>query len=277
MDAYDNFMTRCYEESLKWAYATEHEDAGETENATNLEALKPFLPSSIDFESFKDYFHLWKQATNSIDSRLPIPSTKYIIPYHFAKWNKFKGGSDTITKLFWNANHYVPSDKPAAYAVSRLFRFLAAILYRCDAVMTSKQDLASYHSLLGWRRANNTRQTSFSSFLRNMSSSYLSHKEETLNQRVSISSLGYQRRASRSRVRQVEATWASQPTLKTPKKNIAEKYEDVATIDTTVLQRRLACPGHFVFRITVDEDGKAQTEGPGTKGRCAVCKTVTRY
>ena len=121
MDAYDNFITRCYEESLKWAYATEHEDAGETENATNLEALKPFLPSSIDFESFKDYFHLWKQATNSIDSRLPIPSTKYIIPYHFAKWNKFKGGSDTITKLFWNANHYVPSDKPAAYAVSRLF------------------------------------------------------------------------------------------------------------------------------------------------------------
>ena len=211
-------MTSCYEESLKWAYATEHEDVSEMESTTSLERLKPFLPSSIDFESFQDFFHLWKQATNSIDSRLPIPSTKYIIPYHFAKWNKFKGGSDTITKLFWNANHYVPSDKPAAYAISRLFRFLAVILYRCDAVMRSKQDLDSYSSLQGWRNSNNKRQTSFSSFLRNLSSSYFGHKGETPNPRQSISSPRYQERASRNRVRQVEATWASQRTFKTPKK-----------------------------------------------------------
>ena len=32
-----------------------------------------------------------------------------------------------------------------------------------------------------------------------------------------------------------------------------------------------------LWKEPVDEDGKAQSEVPGTKGRCAVCKTLTRY
>ena len=139
MEAYKVFLRQCYDVSLKWAYSLESEE----EYAT-LQAMKSLLPVSIDFESFEDYYHLWKQSTSTSDSRLPLPPTNYIIPYHFAKWNKFKGGSDTLTKLFWNSNHYVPSDTPAAYAVSRLIRFLAAMLYRCDAMMTSKVDLNYY-------------------------------------------------------------------------------------------------------------------------------------
>ncbi len=143
-----------------------------------MQTLQSLLPPCVDYDSFEDYFHLWKKATNSADSYLPIPPTEYIIPYHFAKWNKFKGGSDTLTKLFWNSKHYVPSDQPAAYAISRLFRFIAAILFRCDSIMTSKEDLDNYPSLRHWRNANNSRQMSFDTFLRSLVTTYFGRKEE---------------------------------------------------------------------------------------------------
>ena len=162
---------------MKWAYDNNRNEDydGISNRGSSLEDLRPFLPSSVDFESFRDYFELWKEATNSSHSRLPIPPTNYIIPYHFAKWNKFKGGSDTITKLFWNANHFVPSDTPSAYAISRLFRFLAVLIYRCDAVMGCKEDLDFYQSLMRWRQANNRRQASFDIFLRATSHSYVTN------------------------------------------------------------------------------------------------------
>jgi len=270
MEAYKVFLRRCYDMSLKWAYNLDDEE----EHAT-LQAMKSLLPVSIDFESFEDYYHLWKQSTSTSDSRLPLPPTKYIIPYHFAKWNKFKGGSDTLTKHFWNSNHYVPSGTPAAYAVSRLIRFLAAMLYRCEAIMTSKEDLNFYTSLLHWRHANNTRLTSFNKFLRCVSSSYFTNTHEptrpvTPPREPTI-------RASRSRVPQYEAVWACDATGKTPKRNVQKQYSEATNVDSNVLERRDKCPGHIAFRVRIDENGKETTTGKGTMNKCSICDSNTRY
>ena len=142
-----------------------------------LNAIKPLLSPGLDFESFKDFYMLWKQATCSPSRHLPIPRTQKIIPCHFSLWNKFKGGSDTITKLFWNSKHYVPSVSPASNAVSQLFRFMAVTLYRCDAVMSSHENLERYPTLESWRHSNQVRNKSFQHFLREITSTYLNEPE----------------------------------------------------------------------------------------------------
>ena len=217
--AYQSFLRMCYEKCLLWAYdGYENELAAEqSENALN--ALKPLLSPGLDFESFKDFYMLWKQATCSPSRHLPIPRTQKIIPYHFSLWNKFKGGSDTtLTKLFWNAKHYVPSLSPASNAISQLFRFMAVTLYRCDAVMSSNENLDRYPTLESWRHSNQLRNKSFQHFLREITSNYLNEPEPVRES----SAPTVVARTSRNRVAQVEATWASEQTCKTPGKN-AEK------------------------------------------------------
>ena len=271
--AYARFLTHCFNESLTWAYRN---DILNERHDQVLEAIKPSLPANIDFESFKDYYYLWKQATDPVDGSLPIPPTKYIIPYHFSKWNKFKGGSDTITKLFWNCKHYVPNVTPASSAFSQLFRLIAATLYRCDCVMTSKEDLSNYKSLKHWRHSNQTRLESFQKFLRRIVP-LLCHSEDTaVGNRRAVSPEISVARASRNRVVQLEVPWGSQKTFQTPSRKQAIKYQR-QDVDEQVLQRRDACTGICVYRTAVDKNGKEIDKAAGTIGRCVVCKKKTGY
>lgn len=103
---------------------------------------------------------------NARDDRLPIPLTIYVKPYHFAIWCNFKGGSDTLTNLFWNCKHYDPTNTAATNAVSHLLRFIAAIMFRCDSVMQCNGDLERYATLFSWRKSNQTRLVSFEHHIR---------------------------------------------------------------------------------------------------------------
>ena len=270
-EAYRGFIEKCYNESLKWAYENENDE----QEHPSLDQVRSALPSFIDFDSFQDYFNLWSCATNS--SLLPIPPTEYIIPYHFSLWNKFKGGSDTLTKLFWNSNHYVPSDSPAAYAISRLIRLIATILYRCEAIMTSKENLSNYPSLVHWRNANNKRQSSFGCFLRDTARSYFFQIQSEQENPASPPRESTFSRASRNRTNQVKVSWVTEFTGRTPRKNVLQRYETKETSDVKVLERRERCTGQAVFRVGIDKDGKEVGSGEGTVNKCALCKRNTRW
>jgi len=275
-EVYKGLLQKCYVESLQWAY---EEDEDNEENS--LGEVRSALPSFIDFDSFQDYFNLWRCAIRkSSDYLLPIPPTDYIIPFHFSKWNKFKGGSDTLTKLFWNSKHYVPSDSPAAYAVSRLLRLLATIIFRCEAIMTSKEDLSFYDSLLNWRNANNKRQQSFDSFLRQSACSFFFKTELVQDSPQSPQTLTQptMTRNSRNRILQVDVPWLPSFTGKTPCKNVNLQYEEKSeTLESDVVKRRERCIGHCVFRVNIDKDGKEVLTGEGTVSKCALCKKNTRH
>jgi len=273
-DAYCNVLHKCYDISLKWAYENQDNENDEI----SLNQVRSSLPSFIDFENFKDYYNLWKCAVSSGHSILPLPPTEYIIPFHFSKWNKFKGGSDTLTKLFWNSKHYVPSDSPAAYAISRLLRLMAAVVYRCDAIMSSNKNLSVYASLLHWRNANNQRQRSFDHFLRHTARLYFFQNQS--GQESPPSSPSEQRlvRNSRHRDNQIPISWVTAYTGKTPSKNVKQQYEEnKETLDLKVVERRERCTCYCVFRVAIDKDGNESLTGEGTTNRCAVCKKNTRY
>jgi len=276
MTAYGEFLDRCYNESLKWAYHDMHDEEDVLQDEDSLNIIKPFLPKEVDFESFADFFNLWKNAVNGCTEHLPIPPTKTIVPFHFAKWNKFKGGSDTMTKLFWNTKHYVPSASPSSSAVSQLFRFLAVTMYRIDAVMTSKEDLNSFQSLYAWRKANQARQSSFEKFLRDLVEA-ASKKSSGVQNPSSLLSVDQNSRSTRFRVNQVEVQWGSEQTFHTPARNVSAAYSRTSSIDENVLHRREECTGQIVFRVGIDANHKPITEGPGCRGRCVYCHELSRH
>ena len=275
LTAYGEFLDRCYNESLKWAYHDLHEEGDVFQEEDSLNLIKPFLPKEVDFESFADFFNLWKNAVNGDDEHLPIPPTKTIMPFHFSKWNKFKGGSDTMTKLLWNTKHYVPSASPSSNAVSQLFRFLAVMMYRVDAVMNSKEDLNLFPTLYAWRKTNQARQSSFEKFLRDVVEA--SSKQYSVpHNPSSLHSLDLNSRSTRFRINQVEVQWGSEQTFRTPVRKASSAYSRT-TIDENVLQRREECTGQIVFRVGLDANQKPITEGPGCRARCVVCHQLTRH
>jgi len=230
------------------------------------------LPAGVNFDSFLDYYKLWRCATSD-EQRLPLPPTEYIVPYHFSKWNKFKGGSEKLTKLFWNGKHYVPHLTQGTNAVSHVFRFLAGLLRRVDAVMSSKVDLEFYSSLQAWRQANNTRQASFQLFVRQIGECLLRNESVHTATTVTPPRVG---RSSRNRIIDVEATWVESATGKTPARKLKERYEADANIDKSVLQRRDECPGQLVCRVNVT-NGKMKSERKGVISLCAECGDKTRF
>ena len=159
--AYENFLTRIYRISISWI-----NDVSLPQMSNDNIAV--LLPKTIDVESFQDLISLWRVAMLAPTAKLPLPNTHKIIPYHFTLWNKFEGGSDTLTKLFWSSKHHVPKITPGTTAVAQIIRCLAATIYRCDGIFTAKENLDSYQDLLHYRSATNKRQTSFKSFLLDM-------------------------------------------------------------------------------------------------------------
>jgi len=275
--SYGELLDICYEESLTWAYR----DMDQNDNVDNetLDFLKPFLPKGVDLESFSDFFNLWKHTVSSDDQLLPIPPTKTIIPYHFTKWNSFKGGSDSMTKLFWLSKHYVPTQSPSSNAIAQLFRFLAVTLYRVDAVMRSNQDLTSYKTLQAWRKSNRNRQRSFESFLRDLVEASSSLKDVARYESPLRNVQESNARSTRNRVQQIQVTWGKEQTFQTPARNASKTYERLCSEagSDDVVKRREACTGHIVFRVGLDSNQNIVTEGPGCRARCVVCHQQTRH
>lgn len=144
LSCYESLLSSLYDKTLSWAYNRNYN------MSSILSSIEGCIPPTIGLEGMIDFIELWRAIFDD-PCRLPIPQSTNIIPYHFSKWNKSKGGSNTITKLFWTAKHNPPNSCPSTNAIAQILRFLGVILFRCDAVMTSKEDLNKYRDLKNWR------------------------------------------------------------------------------------------------------------------------------
>lgn len=195
----------------------------------------------------------------------------------------YKGGSDTLTKLFCSAMHQVPSVSPAAYAVSHLFRFLSAILYRCDSIFVVKEDLYNYKTLYKWRQAINHRQKSFKHFLQKLVYEKIQEwqvsveSDEDEDNRTVPRALFHPGRRSRNRPSVIPVPWGNEITGKTPQKTPKKRYED-GTVDSEVAKRRKLCKGNLVFKVDVGANGEMKGEGENVlRKNCVECGARTRF
>jgi len=79
---YEDLLTNLYAFSLCWAY--------ESSNTTEaLLSVAGCASRAVDPSGLQDFFELWTKLVRS--GKLPVPATDHILPYHFSKWNRFKG------------------------------------------------------------------------------------------------------------------------------------------------------------------------------------------
>ena len=100
---YGLLLQQVYDMSLKWAYEA-------TDNFPEVVVREELVPmKNIDYESFIDFFKLWRFVNTKMPK--PLPRIERIIPRVFATWNCMKGGSDTTTKLLCSVKegHLVPT------------------------------------------------------------------------------------------------------------------------------------------------------------------------
>jgi hypothetical protein len=104
-ESYGALLRLVYERCLKWAY-----DPTVDMPVANIKKILPQINKDLDFESFQGHFALWKYVSKRIKG--PLPRLYRIIPLVFSTWNSLKGGSDTVTKLLWEAHTQVPCKSP---------------------------------------------------------------------------------------------------------------------------------------------------------------------
>jgi hypothetical protein len=119
-NAWREVLEDLFKQGLSWAY-------NEVAPTFDRDFLDPILSEikiqnkkdgTLDFRSFQQWVLLWHDVR--FHKALPLPPIARIIPYALAMWNCFKGGSDTLTKLLWNADYDPPTREVQGHAVARL-------------------------------------------------------------------------------------------------------------------------------------------------------------
>lgn len=55
-----------------------------------------------------------------------------------------------------------------------------------------------------------------------------------------------------------------------------ERYEK-GDVDPLILERRETCTGNIVYRVGVDEKGRANLDSESGRGRCILCRNKTHF
>jgi hypothetical protein len=265
--------------SLKWAYYDG------TRNGPNFdrEFIDPVLAriklhnkkdGALDFASFHQWVLLWYDIR--FRKALPLPPIARIIPFAISMWNAFKGGSDTLTKLIWNADYDPPTDDIQAHAVARLLLLSVTVIHRLRHMATAKADLNFYRSLRHYRNAANKR-ASFHKTLLDLSMRFGG------DPRVSGAVFAGLPPTVSTRARTrfaplVENIMGGVTIGKTPVRNAAVRMQTLMETsednlderDISLIDRWSSCTGPLVY--CVNEEGKR-----GPKGKCFVCSTQTSW
>jgi hypothetical protein len=233
---------------------------------------------TLDFRSFQQWVLLWHDVRYT--KALPLPPVARIIPYALAMWNCFKGGSDTLTKLLWNADYDPPTREVQAHAVARLLLLATTVVHRLNHIATAKPDLNFYHSLRHYRNAANKR-FSFHRFLL-----ALTHVIEGPRSNVIPRSVNERRRgatgrgvvSTRARAAVKQTTFGAASTGSTPKNNAHARMQTVLETQDSILnpkQRNLVerwkgCTGPLLYQVNAKGD-----QGP--KRKCFVCNKQSSW
>jgi hypothetical protein len=276
--AWKNVLTDISRLSLDWAY-------GESAPVFEREFLDPVLESIklhnkkdgvLDFPSFKQWVLLWHDVR--FKKALPLPPIARIIPFVISSWNAFKGGSDTLTKLIWNADYDPPTNDIQAHAVARLLLLTMTVVHRLRHLATAKADLNFYRSLKHYRNAANQR-SSFHKTLLSMASCFGGDADGGVSFAASLPPLVPS--AIRHRTRNapvVQNSFGAVTTGVTPQRNSASRMQKLLQTaddqlddsERRICQRWQTCIGPLVYMVNAD--GKR-----GPKGVCHICNTQTSW
>ena len=234
-------------------------------------------------------------------SILPRPTIRRIIPSTHAKWNKSKGGSDTITKIVDDCYLHPPRNYTnfESVAVGRCISNLHAATHKLNQIYTSNLDDNSNKQTIEHYRNANSHRLPFKRYLRQI---HLVFKKEAEN----FDSLGDQQRSC-------SATLSDESTRKRPRRatfmdtgTIPTKLEFTSpkTFDTTqrykkkrisqgevpqhIQDRTQNCIGYPVEVLSNDEKRDkdkselAKKEGKDTykvdaRRKCFVCDKKTKW
>eukprot|EP00978_Attheya_sp_CCMP212_P042773 scaffold266548_cov105-Attheya_sp.AAC.1 len=265
--------------SLGWAYYDgtrngPHFDRGFIDPVLARIKLHNKKDGALDFASFHQWVLLWYDIR--FRKALPLPPIARIIPFAISMWNAFKGGSDTLTKLIWNADYDPPTDDIQAHAVARLLLLSVTVIHRLRHMATAKADLNFYRSLRHYRNAANKR-ASFHKTLLDLSMRFGGDPRVSGAVFAGLPPMV----STRARTRfapLIENTMGGVTIGKTPMRNAAARMQTLMETsednlderDISLIDRWSSCTGPLVY--CVNEEGKR-----GPKGKCFVCSTQTSW
>lgn len=115
------------------------------------------LKKNVVLDDFITWYHVWRKLNIGSGVKFPIPKCNKLIPYEHAFWNVAKGGSDTMTKLFWNCQAKIPIQLPQSTLVARLLLVYATSYHRLLQFSSRGKDFDDYPTLQHFRNAANKR------------------------------------------------------------------------------------------------------------------------
>jgi hypothetical protein len=274
--------------ALRWAYKDEAEEA-ETERMDgpsfeDRTFLDPVLSTikiqnkkdgKLEFRAFQQWVELWYDVR--FRKALPLPPIARVIPYSLAMWNSFKGGSDTLTKLIWNADYNPPTNHIQAHAVARLLLIACTVVHRLNHMATSNDNLDAYRSLRHYRNAANQR-VSFFEFMLLLSNMYGNTPEEQLQVEDQVGESTSERMSTRASSTIGESRVGARQTGKTPKRKRIERMDTLMNMneehmsgsEKEIVNCFRTCTGPILYLVN-----KKGNQGP--KAPCGLCGKETSW
>jgi hypothetical protein len=265
---YGTLLKFFYEHTLKWAYQADDSLLPKQEIEFILSSHK-----SVDIEAFLGYFYLWKYVSTQMP--LPIPQLGRIVPFTISKWNTFKGGSDTITKLMWLNMYDPPCNSPQSHAIARMLMLGNIVIHRLNHFFTSKENLdQGYPSLKHYRYEANQRYSFHSTLLlivQAMKNRFILNASPS----PSLSLLGTEGVLTRKKdTRTKMVAWGSTATGVTPQRQVKKWYQRNTAKPSEILvhTRMKECIGVPVYRVDMKTKSNKDT---GSRGHCVECNRLT--
>jgi hypothetical protein len=280
-DAWKNVLEDMGRISLSWAYDGTAPDFDRTilDPVLSTITLHNKKDAVLDFDSFRQWVLLWHGVR--FGKALPLPPIARIVPMVISMWNSFKGGSDSLTKLIWNADYDPPTDDIQAHAVARLLLLGVTVIHRLRHMATSKSDLNKYRSLRHYRNAANKRST-FHKTLLDLSICFGGNPDLVRDEGITFAIGTLPPLPSGGRRTRFAAvadnSFGAATTGKTPQRNASTRMQtlmDTADDSLTENERYIVhrwkhCVGPLVY--TVNDAGNR-----GPKRSCFLCQKQTSW
>jgi hypothetical protein len=297
-DAYMKILEDLYVRALRWAYRPI--DEMPLEEIEKVLKSEDFAGLRMSKHSFLTSFHIWRKVAvdRGDDSiRLPLPPCNRILPYNHSFWNNAKGGSDTITRLFWNILAVSSVPTPQGSVLGRMFQLFAVALHRMNHVSSAKQDLSFYASTYHYRHCRNeawpfhkTVNELVAWFLRHAHASEAASAITPIPRPFPVSLLTPPLRIADARTTRTRAAVATErvdwmdeaATGGTPGQGVARDLLHNTGARQQHQSRLDDCPPGFIF-VKVEKkvidlpNGRKKIEYKDKIRKCSVCNTNTRF
>jgi hypothetical protein len=156
-EAYLEVLEDLYDRGLKWAYEPSKGLNLPEDKIRAVIGSKKYKGLKLKYDDFLTAFFVLPKLSVDRDEHtcLPIPPCNQLLPYNHSFWNAVKGGSDTITKLFWNCLIVPTCPAPQSTVIGRMLQIFAVVVHHTNHLSTAKDNLDFYASMAHYRNCRN--------------------------------------------------------------------------------------------------------------------------